>query len=147
MKSWSALKVIPLLLTLGACSNNVSTDTIVEAKAPDKDFAIEVISGLPSSSFGPHPVRIYVIRGEKRDLLIRTPVFNDGKPLSQKNAEVEFKGDVVYICLKGDTQIDKQISFNSATKDYLVKDGDCEYKNSSNPKDQLLTAMDPDFNE
>ena len=134
MKSWSAFKIVPFLLPLLACSTNVSTDTLVEAKAPDQDFGIEVISGLPSSSFGPHPVRIYILRGEQRDLLIRTPIFNDGKPLSKKNAEVQFKGNAVYICLKGSVQIDKQISFDSVTKDYSVKDGSCDF-NMSNEND------------
>lgn len=130
MKSWSSLTVIPCLIPLIACSSNFSTDTIVEAKAPDKDFGVEVISGLPSSSFGPHPVRIYLIRGEKRDLLIRTPVFNDGKPLTKKNAEVRFEGNKVFVCLKGETQLDKEVSFDSVSKNYSVKDGDCGSKSS-----------------
>ena len=108
-----------------ACSNNLSSKTVVVAQSPEKDFGIEIQSGIPSSSYGPHPVRVYITRGEKKDLLIRTPLFNDGQNLKEENAEVTFEGDTVLVCLKGSVQADKLITFNSATKDYSVKDGAC----------------------
>ena len=93
---------------------------------PDQEFGIEVQSGIPGSSYGPHPVRVYIVRGEKKDLLIRTPVFNDGQNLTAKNAEVTFEDEAVLVCLKGSVQADKLIRFNPETKDYSVKDGACE---------------------
>ena len=109
-----------------ACNINLSSSTVLKTKAPNSDLEVEIISGIPSSSFGPHPVRVYVSQGEKRDLLIRTPVFNDGKPLNQSNAKVTFEGATVSICLLGTAATGKLVTFNATTKDYQVQEGSCE---------------------
>ena len=111
---------------LASCNSNLSSNTILETQDPNSDLAVEVISGIPSSSFGPHPVRVYVSQGEKRDLLIRTPVFNDGSPLTQNNVNVEFEGDTISVCLLGTAPEGKLVTFNADTKEYKVQEGGCE---------------------
>ena len=125
MKLPSPIKLLPLFLPLLACSANLSSDTVLEVEAPSGEYGVEVISGIPSSAYGPHPVRVYVTQGAKEDLLIRTPVFNDGKPLKKENVEARFDGNTVYVCLKGSVQLDKLITFNFRSKDYSVKEGSC----------------------
>ncbi len=120
------LKRLLPLFPLAACTANLSSDTILKVQSPDSEIGVEVISGLPSSSFGPHPVRVYVSKGDKRDLLIRTPVFNDGKPLGKNNAKVTFEGDEISVCLIGSASLGKLITFNAVSKDYRVAEGSCE---------------------
>ena len=127
MKFLSRLNLLPTFLLVVACSNNLSSSTIVTATSPDDDFGIEVQSGIPSTSYGPHSVRVYILRGDQRDLLIRTPLFNDGRSLDASNAEVRFNGDSVEVCLRGAVQADKLITFNAQSKDYSVRDGDCVF--------------------
>ena len=94
MKFLSLVKLFPLLLSVVACGGNLSSKTVVTVDSPEKDFGIEVLSGIPGTPYGPHPVRVYVVQGEDRDLLIRTPVFNDGKNLPRANAEVTFVREI-----------------------------------------------------
>lgn len=121
--------IAPLFLSMlpvVACTRNLSSSTVLKAQAPESDLEVEIVTGIPSSSFGPHPVRVYLNQGGKRDLLIRTPVFNDGKPLSKNNAKVTFEGDVISVCLLGTSPRGKLVIFNTVTSDYQVQEGSCE---------------------
>ncbi|MEM9136510.1 MAG: hypothetical protein AAGB01_04075 [Cyanobacteria bacterium P01_F01_bin.42] len=126
MKSRFILALFLPLCGLAACNSNLSSQTILEERSSDSDLMIEVISGLPSSSFGPHPVRVYISKGDKRDLLIRTPIFNDGKSLTKDNAQVTFEGDKISVCLLGTAPAGKLITFNADTRDYQVQEAGCE---------------------
>ncbi|MCM1983445.1 hypothetical protein [Lyngbya confervoides] len=116
---------LSLTFLLGACRPTLETP-VLQAQSEDQQLSIEVLQGIPPSSFGPHPVQIFITQRNERLLLMRTDIANDGARLSRRNVQIQFESPQVWICLRGTRQADKLVQYNAQTRDYQVREGSCE---------------------